>query len=130
MSPELSAFVTANGTVLILVVGALAAIGLVQWRKVRVAEQEHEYKKTLLEKGTPVEEIEKATAEKDPPARRGLVDQFNSLSGGAKAGIICGTFVFGVVTVSCIAGAIHSHAFWSSVREQRAYQAPQTPPPL
>jgi hypothetical protein len=122
MSPELSAFVTANGTVLIVVLGALAAVGIVQWRKARTAEQEFEYKKALLDRGTPVEEIERATAAKEPgaPARRGLLEQFGALSGGTKAGII-----FAVVVALSMAGsAFHTVAFWSSVREHRS-GAPQ-----
>ena len=119
MSPELSAFLTANGTALVLVLGFVAVIGIVQWRKARAAEQEHEYKQALIEKGVPVADIEKAVAAK-PPARRGLFEQFAALSGGAKAGLIVGFVVVTVVTVSTVAGAIHSHAFWSHVREQQA----------
>jgi hypothetical protein len=125
MSPELSAFISANGTVLVLVLGALVAIGLVQWRKIRVAEHDHEYKKALLEKGAPVDNIEKAAAAK---VRRGLIDQFAALSGGAKTGIIIGAVFVLVVALGCIGGAIHSVAFWSHVREQSASFPAQAPP--
>ena len=126
MSPELSAFLSANATVLILVVGVLAAIGLVQWRKVRVAEQEHEYKRALLERGTPVEDIERAAGSRPvaTPVRRGLLEQFGALSGGAKAGIIFAI----VVVITMIGGAVQSIAMVSSMREHRAYAAPQAPP--
>jgi hypothetical protein len=124
MSPELSAFISTNGTLLILVVGALVVVGLVQWRKVRVAEHDYEFKKALLEKGTPVGDIEKASAAK---ARRGLIDQFAELSGGAKAGIIAGTVIVLIVALGCIGGAVHSVAFYSHAHEQSA-SAPQPAP--
>jgi hypothetical protein len=54
-----------------------------------------------------------------PPTRRGWIDQFGALSGGAKTGIIVGFVILGIVTVSCIAGAIQAHAFWSHVRDQQ-----------
>jgi hypothetical protein len=124
MSPELSAFISANATLLILVVGAVAAIGLIQWRKVRIAEQDHELKRALLEKGTPVGDIERASAAK---TRRGLVDQFAALSGAAKAGIIVGAVFTFTVAVGCLGGVIHSVAFWSHVREQSVSAPVQAP---
>lgn len=130
MSPELSAFLTANGTVLVVVLGALAAVGIVQWRKARAAEQEFEFKKELLERGTPVEEIEKAAAAKVPtgPARRGLLEQFGALSGGAKAGIIFAVFI----AVSMVGSTLHSYVFWSNVRQQNAaaQQVRENAPPV
>jgi|GEM_PF-5182345 len=126
MSPEFSAFLSSNGTAIVIVLGVLAAIGLVQWRKVRVAEQEGELKRAMIEKGMPVGEIEKAVAVK-PPGRRGLVDQFAALSGGAKTGIIVGGVIVFVVGFGCVAGVIQSIAFWSHVREERAAVAVQPP---
>jgi hypothetical protein len=127
MSPELSAFVSEHGTVLVLVVGALAAVGLVQWRKIRVAEHEYEYRKALLEKGAPASEIERGAAKS--AARRGVVDQFAALSGATKAGIIVGSVFVLVVGLGCLGGLVHSIAFWSHVREQQAI-APTQPPEM
>jgi hypothetical protein len=133
MSPEFSAFLSANGTLLVIVFGVLGAVGLVQWRKVRVAEQEQEFKQALLDKGVPPADIEKAVAAK-PRGRRGLLEQFAGLSGGAKAGIIIGGVIIFTVGTGCIGGAIHSVAFWSHVREQQAFAPPQPareiPPPV
>ncbi len=117
MNPEVSAFLAANGTAVVLVGGALAAIGLVQWRKVRIAEQELEYKQRLIEQGFAVPEVERAVSSR-VPVRRGLIDQFGALSGGTKAGIIIGFVIVMTVTVSCIGGAIHGIAYWSHVRNQ------------
>jgi hypothetical protein len=132
MNSEFSAFLGANATIIIIVAGLLAAFGLVQWRKIRIAEQESELKRVMLEKGVPVAEVEKSLATKTP-SRRGLIDQFGSLSGGAKTGIIVGFVIVFIVTVSCIAGAIQARAFWSHVREQQAMSSPRPPfepPPL
>lgn len=117
MSPELASFLSANGTVVVLVVGGLAALGLVQWRKIRVAEQELEYKQNLLEKGL-VPPPERPVAR---PVRRGLFEQFAALSGGAKAGVI---FVV-IVALSMVSSTIHGIVFWSNVRQQHAYAAPE-----
>jgi hypothetical protein len=119
MNPELAAFLSANGTVIVLVLGAVAAVGIVQWRKLRVAEQELEYRQALLDKGVPPAEVERAAGPRTS-TRRGIVEQFASLSGGAKTGIIAGFVIVCVVTVSCIAGAIQGFAFWSHVRHQQA----------
>lgn len=119
MSPELSAFVAANGTVIVLVAGVLAVVGLVQWRKVRTAEQEHEYRQSLLEKGL-VPPPERPVAR---PVRRGWFEQFAALSGGAKAGVI---FVV-IVALSMVSSTIHGIVFWSNVRQQHVYAAPQPP---
>jgi hypothetical protein len=128
MSPELSAFITANGTVLILVVGALIAVGLVQWRKVRVGEQEHEYKKALLDKGTPPEEIERVAAKSGRPVRRGLLEQFGALSGGGKAGVVIALIVVISVVTGSISSVMHSQTFAESVRQQAARSA-ESPSP-
>jgi len=126
MNPEFSEFISANGTAVVIVLGLLAAVGLVQWRKIRLAEQEQEYKQTLLDKGVPPADIERTLAAKTPP-RRGLLEQFGELSAGAKAGIIAGTVIVFVVGMGCLVGAISSVAFWSHVREQQA-SAPSQPP--
>lgn len=123
MNPEFSAFINSNSTAVIIVLGILAAIGLVQWRKVRVAEAESELKQAMLEKGVPVEELNKAAKIN---GRRGMVDQFGGLSGGAKAGIIIGSVLVSIVAISCLAGALHTIAFVSA-RDHRAYAAPQPP---
>ena len=129
MNPEVSAFLTANGTAVVLVVGALAAIGLVQWRKIRIAEQELEYKQRLIEQGFPIPEVERTVSPR-VPVRRGLIDQFGALSGGTKAGIIVGFVIVFTVGVSCIAGAIHGAAYWSSVRHAPVAQQPYLEDPL
>lgn len=126
MSPEFSAFLSANGTAIVIVLGVLAAFGLVQWRKVRVAEQEGELKRAMIEKGLPVGEIERAMTIKSP-GRRGLMDQFGALSGGAKTGIIIGGVIVFIVGISCIAGVTQSIAFWSHIREERAAAAMHPP---
>ena len=134
MSPEFTAFLIANSTLLIIAVVVLAIFGVVQWRKVRLTEQEHEFKQALLDKGVPIADIEKVLATKSPP-RRGLFEQFGALSGGAKAGIIFAL----IVAFSMIGSTIQGIVFWSSVREQHAVAAqhqqqqnaaPQQPPPV
>jgi hypothetical protein len=133
MNPDFAAFVSANATAIIIVAGLLAAFGIVQWRKVRVAEEEAELKQTLLDKGVPVAEVERAVAAK-APTRRGWIEQFGTLSGGAKAGIIFGFLIVSVVAAPCLAGMLYSYAVVSHVREQPAVAAPrppvEVPPPL
>jgi hypothetical protein len=130
MSPEFSAFISANGTVIVIVLGVLAAIGLVQWRKVRIAEAEQEYKQALFDKGATPAEIERAAAARASASRRGLVEQFAALSGGAKAGIIAGGVIVSTVAFGCITGMIHTLAFVSHVREQQAHAPPQASLPV
>jgi hypothetical protein len=103
VNPEFSAFLNANGTIVVIVLGLLAAVGLVQWRKVRLAEQEQEYKQTLLDKGVPPAEIERTLAAK-PSGRRGLLEQFGALSGGGKAGVV----IVLIVVISVVTGSISS----------------------
>jgi hypothetical protein len=129
MSPEFSEFISANGTAVVIVLGVLAAIGLVQWRKVRIEEAEQEYKQKLLDRGVPLAEVERTVEAKPPPTRRGLIEQFGALSGGAKTGIIIGVTLFGIVTVSCIAGALSSRAHYAYVRDQQN-AAYRSDPPL
>jgi hypothetical protein len=125
MNPEFSEFISANGTAVVIVLGLLAAVGLVQWRKVRLAEAEQDYKQTLLDKGVPPADVEKVMAAK--PRRRGLLEQFGELSGGAKTGVIIGGVIVFVVGVGCLTGVVSSLAFWSHVREQRASATVQPP---
>lgn len=130
MNPEVSEFISANSTAVVISLGLLAAVGLVQWRKVRLAEQEQDYKQSLLDKGVPPADVEKVLSAK-APKRRGLLEQFGGLSGGAKAGIIVGAVIVFVVATGCITGAVSSMAFWSRVREQQAHSSarqPQLPP--
>ena len=129
MNPEFSAFLSANGTLVVVVLGVLAGVGLVQWRKVRVAEQEQEYKQALLDRGVPAADIEKVMAAK-PSARRGLLEQFGALSGGGKAGVVFAV----IVALSMLGSTLHAIAFWSGVREQHAavqrQQSEPAPPPV
>ncbi len=132
MSPEFSAFLSANGTLLVIVIAVLAVVGFVQWRKVRVAEQEHEFKQALIDKGVPVADIEKAVASK-APARRGLMEQFGALSGGGKAGVVVVLVVVISVITGSISSVIHSQTFAEHLRQQHAAaQQPRevTPPPV
>lgn len=119
MNPEFSAFLSANGTVIVIVLGLLAAVGLVQWRKVRLAEQEQEYKQTLLDKGVPLADIERALAAKTP-GRRGLLEQFGALSGGGKAGVVLVLIVFISVVTGSISAVMHSQTFAEQLRHQAA----------
>jgi hypothetical protein len=125
MNADFAAFLSANATTVIIVLGLLGAWGIFQWRKVRIAEQESELKRAMIERGTPITEVERAVAVR-PPTRRGWIDQFGGLSGGAKAGIIVAFFIFSVVTVSCIAGTIQAITFWSRARDQQ-YMPPRPP---
>jgi hypothetical protein len=128
MSPEWSAFLSANGTALILVAGFLASVGLVQWRKVRVAEREADLKQAMLDRGVPVEEIEKAVAAK-PPARRGWIEQFGALPGGAKAGVLVGGVIVFVVGVGCLTGLLSSIVYVARAG-QHVSAPPQAAPPV
>src|SRR3954470_6847806 len=107
MNPEFAAFLSNNGTAVVVVLGLLAAVGLVQWRKIRVAEAEQEFKQALLDKGAAPADIERAAAAK-APGRRGLLEQFGALSGGGKAGVIVGTVVVTSIVFGCVSGVIHS----------------------
>ena len=128
MSAELVQFLSSHGTVLIITVALLLAVGIVQWRKARVAEMELTLKRDLLEQGMSIAEVE-TILRSGPPARKGLLEQFSALSGGAKTGLIVGFGLVILVTVSVICGTIQSNAFWAHVRQQQ--QTPATPqPPL
>ena len=118
MSPEFSAFLSDNGPVIVVVGGILAAIGLVQWRKVRIAEAEHAHKQALIDRGLSPVEIERTLAA-TPPARRGLLEQFGELSGGAKAGVIIAVIIVGCVVTGCISSLFHSRAYYSHASGQR-----------
>src|SRR5262249_44650552 len=109
--------------ILVIVLGILAAVGLVQWRKVRLAEAEHDYKRALLDKGMTPADIEKTLAAQSP-GRRGLLEQFGALSAGGKVGGGIGLIVGVSVLTGCISSVIHSQAFYSHVREQNAMRAP------
>jgi hypothetical protein len=96
----------------IVIVGivALAIVAIFvssQWAKVRRHENEIEFTRHLVQQGLSVEEIERLLANRTPPAK-GLVEQFGTLGGGTKAGIIFVLF-FVVITIMTTA---QSYIFW------------------
>jgi hypothetical protein len=101
MTAELSRLAPEIVVVGLVCLAFVAAIGTVQWAKVRRQEAELEFTRQLVEQGMAVDEIERLLARRNPPAK-GLLEQFNTLGRGSKAGIIFVAFI----AVSLIGNAI------------------------
>jgi len=78
MGTQILEFVSAHGTVVVIAVTLLATIGIVQWRKARVAELDAVLLENLLAQGLAVEEIETLLHAKATP-RSGMVKQLGKL---------------------------------------------------
>jgi hypothetical protein len=96
------------GLVCLAIVGVVVAV---QWAKVRRQESELEFTRHLVDQGMTADEIERILARRPPPPK-GLIEQFNALGRGSKAGII---FV-ALVAVTMIGGALQSYIFMAGHR--------------
>ena len=88
MTAELSRLapeIVITGLVCLAVVGSIVAV---QWGRVRRHEAELEFTRQLVEQDVPVDEIERLLAKRTPPPAKGLLEQFNALGRGSKAGLI------------------------------------------
>jgi hypothetical protein len=92
------------GLVCLAVVGVVVAV---QWAKVRRQEAELEFTRHLVDQGMTADEIERILARRPPPPK-GLIEQFNALGRGSKAGLIFVAFMFVVMAGS----ALQSYFFW------------------
>jgi hypothetical protein len=108
MTAELSRLAPEIVIVGLVCIAFVAAILAVQWGRVRRHEAELDFTRQLVEQGLPVDEIERLLAHRHPPTK-GLLEQFNALGRGSKAGII---FV-ALVGVSLIGNAIQMCAIWA-----------------
>jgi|GEM_PF-2227160 len=78
MGTQILEFVSAHGTVVVIAATLLATIGIVQWRKARVAELDAVLLENLLAQGLAIEEIETLLRAKATP-RSGMVKQIGKL---------------------------------------------------
>jgi len=91
-----------------IVCAALVGLVLVvQWGRTRRHEDELDFTRRMVEQGLSVDEIERLLAKRTPPPR-GLLEQFNSLSKGSKAGLIFIAFFVVVLVMS----TAQSYIFW------------------
>jgi hypothetical protein len=107
MTAELSRLSPEIVIVALLCLTLVAAVGVVQWTRVRRHEAELEFTRQLVEQGLPVGEIERLLAKQPPPAK-GFIEQFNSLGRGTKAGLIFVAFM----AVVMVGSALQSYFFW------------------
>ena len=107
MSAELSRLAPEIVIVGLVCLAFVIAVVAVQWAKVRRQEAELEFTKQLVEQGLSVDEIERLLAKRSPPPK-GLIEQFNSLGRGTKAGLIFVAFM----VVAMAGSALQSYIFW------------------
>ena len=92
MTAELSRLAPEIVVVGLVCFAFVAAVLAVQWAKVRRQEAELEFTRQLVEQGLSVDEIERILAQRHPPTK-GLIEQFNTLGRGSKAGFLFVAFI-------------------------------------
>ena len=119
-------FIAANSSLCIVAATLLGLGGLSHWRRVRMLEMELAAKRDWLDQGLSPTEVQVLLAATSS-ARRGWLEQFGQLSGGAKAGVIIGLICIAVPLGSGAIGIIANYHFWQNVREQQRYNSATRP---
>jgi hypothetical protein len=108
MTAELSRLAPEIVIVAMVCLTIVIAVIAAQWAKVRRQEAALEFTRQLIEQGLPVDEVERILAQRFPPSK-GLLEQFNALGRGTKAGLIFLAFM----VVGVIGGVVQSYIFWA-----------------
>lgn len=128
MFESIGEFVAANSSLCIVSVTILAAVGLTQWRRVRIVELELAAKREWIDQGVSADDIQVLLGSA-ATSRRGWIEQFGQLSGGAKAGVITAFVLVAVPIGTGVISLLANYHFWRNVHEQqRAYSQRQDAP--
>ena len=128
MFESIGEFVAANSSLCIVSVTLLAAVGLTQWRRVRIVELELAAKREWIDQGVSAADIQILLGNTST-SRRGWIDQFGQLSGGAKAGVITAFVLVAVPIGTGVISLMANYHFWRSMHEQqRVYSQSQGVP--